>query len=184
MTKRTAAKILKVLDSRRASNRILHRAGAIHDALAVMSRYPSDVESLICRPHKVHWWGRDYRVRPVLVHKRFGDGRYWGTLSPMNERPDYYIVMGDSAWRDENIFLDALDVDIYPAIEERYGRQSFWCDVCDLCYADEPNECCSEQRQWPALDDEGSTWCFPMYRVQPIQERRWWRQWRRGLLCQ
>lgn len=163
---RTAKKILKILDTPRLCGRSPLRPDKIHEALGIMSRAPRAVERLVCRPTRIRFWGQYSVVTPALVYQRFGDGRCWGTLSPMNTRPNFYLIMGDSSWEadpDSDSFRDAFDEEIYPAIDEQYGTTDFWCDVCDKEYAEIGDECCLPDRAFPSRDPDGSVWCFPCY---------------------
>jgi hypothetical protein len=168
MNVRTAAKILTAIHWRYIRRELIHRPHTVREALSVMSRHPRLVERIACRPEVVHWWGCDCEIKPALVHHRFGDGSFWGTVSPLNTRPDYYLVMGDSSWAQPDAIWDVLETDILPAIEDQYGRFD---RECDLYY---------DELGWPALNDNcGCTWQFPCYRaVMARQYRcdRWYRR--------
>lgn len=173
MNIRIAAKILTTVD--RWPRYSIHRPQSVREALSTMSRYPQLVERIVCRPEAVCWWGSDYQIIPALVHERFGDGAFWGTIQPLNTRPEYYLVMGDSAWERPDAIWDVLDSDILPAIEDQYGRHDFECDFCDCTgWGQGHDDCeCYDERGWPALDDEcGCGWCFPCYRAVTAKQYR------------
>lgn len=190
MKVRTAKQILRTIDSRRLRQGRIHRPATVREALRVMSRFPKVVDKMVCTPQTVHRWGYDHVITPVLIYQRFGDGGFWGTLSPMNDRPEEYLIMGDSAWAadpNSDSFRDALDRDIYPAIEDQCGSQQFYCDICNKTYAENGDRCCKDERAWPALDDEGSSWCFPVFDAQRANDyrfaragRRWRKAWKRN----
>lgn len=114
----------------------------------------------------VHFWGQEYEVTPVLVHEALGDGKQIIGFSPLNTRPNYYVVLVDSRWCLDNAKWDAAESfadhvdDVYQAIEDEYGW-SRWCpDECEdgTCW-DRGKECPHGNLPWPALNDgAGCSW--------------------------
>lgn len=102
------------------------------------------LKDAIERPEQVRFWGGEYTVMPRLCSRVFGDGRALMYLTPLNTRPNYYVLQVDSSWDlDGDEMHDRID-DIYDALEDQFGP----------AYDDEVGE-----REWPALDiDAGSTW--------------------------
>jgi hypothetical protein len=69
----------------------------------------------------VDFWGRRYRITPRLIDKIFGDGKQTIYLTPLNTRPNYYIVQIDSKTdMDDDSWLDFLE-EIQEEIEEEFG---------------------------------------------------------------
>lgn len=62
----------------------------------------------------VTFWGQQHSVEPAVHRFRYGDGRAWLFLYPLNQRPDHYLVRIDSSWLvddiDGNEFRDLIDV--------------------------------------------------------------------------
>jgi hypothetical protein len=107
----------------------------------------------------VHWWGFDYRITPRLVSTKLGDGLGLIHFTPLNTRPNYYMVRVDSSLVDDghdgdvglnsDHFYDDVLPDIYEAIEEDFGRADWPCE-------EDEN---AEPDPFPALnDDVGSCW--------------------------
>ncbi len=69
----------------------------------------------------VEFWGRRYRITPHLVSKIFGDGKQTIHLTPLNTRPNYYIVcIGSKTDLTEDSWLGLLE-EIQEEIEEEFG---------------------------------------------------------------
>ena len=101
-------------------------------------------------PHMRSMWGQPCKAEPKLVSQVFGNGQQWICLTPINTRPNYYVVRVDSSWRLSNyaeegeLLIEHLD-EIYDAIEEQFGSS----------YDEETGE----HHGWPALsEDSGSSW--------------------------
>lgn len=167
MKLRQAVKILKSIELYQRTR--YHPQGKVDEAFGILSKHPSIVEPIACKPHWVLFCGKRHFIKPELVRHRFGDGRLWGTLSPLNTRPNYYLFFGDSSWisgrrnSNDDKFRDALDAEIYLAIADQFGDDSFYCEICGGCNWEEKNECCASERDWPALNTEGSCWSVPCY---------------------
>lgn len=102
----------------------------------------------------VRFWGSEYDITPAFVAAFFGDGKQLVAITPLNTRPNYYVIRVDSSWnlsnfQDEPIMGDYID-EIYDAIEAEYGCMDD---------RDEEDETPEEERGWPMLNSEcGSSW--------------------------
>lgn len=108
------------------------------------------VKSELTKPQTAHLWGQPHRIEPVLINKHLGNGDLLLGLSPLNTRPNYYLIRIDSSWLDKentDIIYDHLE-DIYEAIEDECGRKYF---------TDDNDE--EQTAEWPSLDlDCGCSW--------------------------
>lgn len=77
------------------------------------------------RHREVHWWGRDYKVKPAVVNTHLGDGKLLLWFSPLNTRPDYYLIRVDSTFFGEPGSEADYDnvADVIEAIAEEYGEK-------------------------------------------------------------
>ena len=95
-------------------------------------------------PRMVRLWGNESDATPVFVRRKFGNGGQLISISPANDRPEFYVVRIDSR-TDINAKTDRLhDLidDVLDAIREQCG---------DADDEDRPD--------WPALDiSSGFTW--------------------------
>lgn len=90
-------------------------------------------------------WTVPCMVEPALAQKRFGAGDLLIALSPIMHRPSYYLVWIDRRWYPEvgygtDELYEALDSEIWPALEEEFGRRE----------RDDDGP-----YNWPEVDDEG-----------------------------
>lgn len=93
-------------------------------------------------------WTMPSMVRPALSATRHGAGDLLIGLMAMQHRPLYYLVWIDAGWwpdsggaKDE--FHDVLDEQIWPALEDEFGRRD--------------SESMARYR-WPEVDDDGCVW--------------------------
>lgn len=109
-------------------------------------------------PYVTRWWGADVICDPRFVEEALGDGNVLLAFTPLDTRPNHYLIRIDSRWhlsgcRCEGECPDDLFEhleEIYQAIEEQYGN---------ACWAQEEDKE-AEQDTWPALsEDNGSCWC-------------------------
>lgn len=110
---------------------------------------------------KVHFWGSDHDVTPLLVDEVLGDGMTLCQMVPLNTRPDYYVIRIDGSWLkgDEDAFYDDGLEQIYQAIEDQYGSRDFYCEDCGESGWNDSDCSCNESREWPALNlGAGTTW--------------------------
>jgi hypothetical protein len=115
----------------------------------------------LTRKRKVRFWGRNYFITPRLVSWIHGDGKQVISFTPLNTRPNYYIVRIDSAVElgSDSFFDEVLDK-IYDAIEEEFGCSPEEHEVRGRTY----------RKHWPfpSLDaDSGCAWDkFEQYELQ------------------
>ena len=112
-------------------------------------------------------WGVRYSITPRLCSRVFGDGQLALTISPLNTRPERYVVLADSSlWvgnaadgdLDEDKVLDGLD-EMLDALEGDFGEAwhdrgdgSACADCCGSC------EWCKAQ-VWPMVNSgAGTSW--------------------------
>lgn len=105
--------------------------------------------SLAEKPHFRKLWGQRHLTHPKFIRAVLGDGGKLLIVTPINTRPDYYLIRVDSTWETDSTVeapdhvCDHID-EIYEAIENQFGGN------------DEDSE---ERRPWPVLSaDSGSTW--------------------------
>jgi hypothetical protein len=92
-------------------------------------------------------------IKPEFIEGHLGAGDFLMGLTPLNTRPNYYLIRVDARWwstdgrQNPEVFYDRLD-DIYEAIEDECGRKYF---------EDDDGE--EQTAEWPALDlDCGCSW--------------------------
>lgn len=75
------------------------------------------------RRESVRFWGRLHFITPRLSSAIFGDGMQLIYVTPLNTRPNHYVVRVDSSWTDFNSddFRDHID-EILLDLEEEYGN--------------------------------------------------------------
>lgn len=78
-----------------------------------------EIREAIEVPEIAHLWGTPYEITPRFVAEKLGDGGQWIWLSPIMQRPNYWVIRIDSAW-DIDDLAEHCD-DIYDAIESEYG---------------------------------------------------------------
>jgi hypothetical protein len=109
-----------------------------------------DTIAWLTRKQEALLWAQPRMIEPVFVPTILGNGDTLLALSPLNTRPNYYLIRIDSKWLDpENtdIIYDHLD-EIYDAIEGHVGPRE-WED-------DDGKE---HVEDWPAMNlDCGSSW--------------------------
>lgn len=99
-------------------------------------------------------WGQKHMIKPEFIEGHLGAGDFLMGLSPLNTRPNYYLIRIDARWwasdgrrQNPEEFYDRLD-DIYEAIENECGCKEF---------EDDDGE--TQTAEWPALDlDSGCSW--------------------------
>jgi hypothetical protein len=100
-------------------------------------------------------WGQKHMIKPVFIKQALGNGDKLVAITPLNTRPNYYLIRVDSSWSvrnsDDSNICDHID-EISEAIEEECGRKY---------ETDDDDE--EIVMPWPALDDEvGVSWCDSM----------------------
>ena len=94
----------------------------------------------------VEFWGRSHEITPVILDETFGDGKKSICLTPLNTRPNYYIVNIDSS-------VDLLENDsVIDYLEKEDGVLNY--------IIEEYGECCGDDEEpFPALNlDCGYCW--------------------------
>lgn len=106
------------------------------------------------RPYMTTFWGVRRKVKPVLIDRVLGNGNKLISVTPLNTRPQYYLIRIDSTWQTSN-FEDGQTVgqnleEIYQVIEEECGRR----------HEDKYESPTGRPRvnPWPAFDDSGTSW--------------------------
>lgn len=92
------------------------------------------LRALIERPERCTFWGQPYTIAPRLIAKQFGDGKQLVCVTPLETRPNYFVVRVDSAtkhvldpaprdseWRARGASDVVLLDEIILAAEEEYG---------------------------------------------------------------
>jgi len=111
------------------------------------------LRAVIERRQVAYLWGQRKFITPRLLGTFFGDGRQLVAFSPVNTRPNYYVVRIDSGMVLSNwdktgrpILLDLTD-SIWEELEDEFGE----------CHCEEDGKEC---RCWfPIVDDGcGSEW--------------------------
>lgn len=103
------------------------------------------------RRQAAYLWGQKHFIRPVFIRGVLGDGNLLLAVTPLNTRPNYYLIRIDSGWLkkdDTETIYEHLD-EIEDAIEDEVGLRDY--------EDDEGNECLAE---WPSLNtNAGISWC-------------------------
>lgn len=112
---------------------------------------PESLKPIIERRQKVRFWGRNYFVTPRVCPTALGDGQRAIYFTPINTRPNWYVVLVDSLWQTSN-YADGETIgdhyeDICCALEDAFGRA--WIEDDDGKEVHQP---------FPALNDEGASW--------------------------
>ncbi len=109
----------------------------------------------LTKPFWTRFWGQRRKSHPVFITKALGDGMKLLAVTPINTRPNYYLIRVDSSWSDSNRDTPCVGEhmdEIYDAIEDQCGRG----------YEDKYESVTGRERHnpWPALSaDSGSSWC-------------------------
>lgn len=105
-------------------------------------------------------WGQKHTITPRLVGQIWGDGKKLIGIQPLNTRPNYYVVCGDSNWDlESDEFMDLAEDEIFTAIEEEYGSRD--CRYCGGSFGEDGCEHCrgEDWREFPALNIDAG-WCW------------------------
>lgn len=87
------------------------------------------IRALIEVEQVVTMWGQAHTITPRFVAERMGDGLQWIWLSPIMQRPNYWVIRVDSGWDREEAFAEKVDgvavddhlEEILQMIESEYG---------------------------------------------------------------
>lgn len=109
------------------------------------------MKAIITKPRYVKFWGKKCLSRPVFIESCLGDGGKLLAITPLNDRPNYYVIRVDSTWSVHNYedpcVADHID-EIYEMIEEQTGPRE-WQDDHGR----------RRVEKWPAPNlDCGSSW--------------------------
>lgn len=109
----------------------------------------------ITRRQWARLWGQKHMIKPVFIEQALGNGDKLVAITPLNTRPNYYLIRVDSSWSTRNSDTPAICEhleEICEAIEDENGRKY------------ETDDDYKEiMMPWPALDDEvGMSWCDSM----------------------
>ena len=103
------------------------------------------------RKQVAYLWGQKHFIKPVFIKKALGKGDLLLAVTPLNTRPNYYLIRIDSRWMkkdDTETIYDHLD-DIENAIEDECGCRDY-----------EDDEGKEQLAEWPALNlNAGISWC-------------------------
>lgn len=119
-----------------------------------MLRISKQTKIQLTRRQWARLWGQKHMIKPVFIDQALGKGDMLLAITPLNTRPNYYLIRIDASWLtkdDTETIYDHLD-EIYNAIEDECGTKEFEDD-------DEKQQVAG----WPALDlDCGTSWCNSM----------------------
>ena len=120
----------------------------------------TEPSSVIEKPYRIGWWGDHYTVEPKLMSRVWGDGAILIGIQPINDRPDYYVVRGDSSWVKDGDLDGAatdeiIDGEIIDEIEDEFGfqREEYFRD-------NETDDEWAEGNAWPVSDFAGGYTAF------------------------
>lgn len=121
------------------------------------------LKSIIEVPTIQKLWGQPHTIVPRVVDEKFGDGMQLIWLSPINNRPMYYVCRIDSATqlsnRDKRAFCDRELEGLYQEIEVQFGSVDFECDYCDDTDINDESTCiCQEDRNAAPSFSSGCSW--------------------------
>lgn len=116
------------------------------------------------RRQAAYLWGQKSFIKPVFIAQPLGNGDLLLALTPLNTRPNYYLIRIDSTWLtedDKETIYDHLD-EIEDAVEDQVGSRDY--------EDDDGNECLAE---WPALNlNAGVSWCNSNDLLEEFRRRR------------
>lgn len=118
------------------------------------------------KPFWTTFWGNRCLCRPKFCPTVLGDGFQLLALTPMDTRPNYYLIRVHSSWStssyEDNCIADHLD-EIYDAIEDYFGPAEYEGDKGERCTAD-----------WPAFEF-GSGQCWSNANDLIEKSEKWWK---------
>jgi hypothetical protein len=102
-------------------------------------------------------WGQRYKISPRFIGS-FGDGLKPIWFEPMDTRPDFYVLLGDSSWNLDNhghppFFSDEGIEDVCERIRDLFGEHE------ERYEADNGREYVKHW-PWPALSDGSGCCCW------------------------
>lgn len=117
------------------------------------------------KPYQTRFWGVDVLVSPAFVQDDRGDGLQLIWLSPIDSRPQFYVLRIDSHWD-----INAEDFDLeymLTLIEEEYGNVNYYVCIDDendiyVIEGDEDNpdadKYTEDDLKFPMLSWSGGSW--------------------------
>ena len=136
-----------------------------------MLEISKSVQRRLEKPFETTFWGNSCICRSAFCPTVLGDGYQLLALTPMDTRPNYYLIRVHSSWDTSNYepscIADHLD-EIYDAIEDYFGRVEYEDAAGKICRAD-----------WPSFEfGSGQCWSSAMdlIRLEPNfwEPRGWW----------
>lgn len=112
------------------------------------------LEPLI-RRRKVRFWGASFMVTPRLLDHVEGNGLLVIFVTPMDTRPNYYVLRVDSGWAagdlNDDDWRDYMD-EVYEYLEDGFGpAEEEWTHDNGRTY--------TRHNDWPAFNDSsGTSW--------------------------
>ncbi len=130
-------------------------SGSDHLGVDEMIKISKKTIAYLTRRRWAYLWGQKSMIEPVFIPQALGNGDKLLAVTPLNTRPNYYLIRVDSSWSDFNTdepcVGDHID-EICDVIEDYVGPKHF--------EDDDGNEV---SEPWPYLDDEcGVSWCDSM----------------------
>lgn len=172
MNQRIAKKIVKTMlrgtrycrRSRRLQAMLGNGGYSRHQQNKAIAALSTDrLRDLVEVPVQGSLWGETTTFTPRLVSERFGDSRRLMYLSPINDRPAYFVVRVDSRkkpFEDDNDHCNLVIDAIYDAAENEYCGSSY-CETCDHYVTECDEDCCFRERHFPNANfNDGSSWAF------------------------
>jgi hypothetical protein len=133
------------------------------------------------KPRRVEFWGGKYNVTPAVAEAHLGDGRTLLRFTPLNTRPDYYLVRVDSSWGKGEDWDDHEHInDVIELLEEEFSEKEREREYLSDDLREQGIEPTAENTDldgnedrlgWPVLSlDSGYCWG-----VEAVFEKGYWR---------
>lgn len=122
----------------------------------------------LTRKKRTTLWSVPCAHQPYFVRAALGDGNRLAAITPLNTRPNYYLIRVDSTWslkwrEDVECLANHID-EICEAIEDEVGRK----------YEFDEDRGEDTHQPWPNLDDEaGVAWSDAMDLVPHVRINTW-----------
>lgn len=120
------------------------------------------LKSHLTRKQAAYLWGQKSFIRPVFIEEHLGDGGRLVAITPINTRPNYYLIRIDSRW-----WMDSLRSHVDLPEEDHIAEHiDQICEVIEETVGGrytEEDDGSEVMNEWPALNDEcGVCWCDSM----------------------
>jgi len=130
-----------------------------HDDITDIEEYVKEM----CKTYKCNFWGQEHDVTPAFVGEIFGDGLQVIHITPIDTRPDWYLLRIDSK---TNVTDDSFNIEpLLEAIEEEYDTvDRYECDwvgeewLGKYLYPDD-----DEDEKWVSVDFPMLSWSGGMW---------------------